>query len=356
MDANIAFSLNEEAQGNIRALLKPLIWEIRNRLPSFPMTKETLNKAPFGIIPALRYILVKYEALIEENPQTQPGLLEQSEQTNPPNRKRLKKKKVKKNKKTSKDNKKKKTQATSPSISKTSLELHNFTSEEINRYFRPCAVDPNRKDAFVSYHENTDIRRLSSAEYYDMSGNVNRQKMEKEHKRRSNVETVETQIPSSKTTFIDHYKMYITYMLQHMEVLFDFYSFETARIYWLSYVGSQRGKTKRNKRKRRKTEAKYDRDPPDTHPNRGKNATREHWEKFEESDSRKMPLVVFGNGLKNKSQTCNSCLETKLQNLIYGKGGDAHRIHQIFICKSCYIYWNRDVLAAKNMLTIATSI
>ncbi|KAI7905764.1 uncharacterized protein BX663DRAFT_541169 [Cokeromyces recurvatus] len=70
MNGNIAFSLSEEAQ-------------------------------------ALRHILVKYEALIEENPQTQPGLLEQSEQTNPPNRKRSKKKKVKKNKKTSKDNEKK---------------------------------------------------------------------------------------------------------------------------------------------------------------------------------------------------------------------------------------------------------
>ncbi|KAI7903949.1 uncharacterized protein BX663DRAFT_432711, partial [Cokeromyces recurvatus] len=90
MDGNIAFSLNEEAQGNIRALLKLLILEIRNRLPSFPMTKETLNKAPSGIIPALRYILVKYEALIEENLQPQPGLLEHSEQTNPPNRKRPK--------------------------------------------------------------------------------------------------------------------------------------------------------------------------------------------------------------------------------------------------------------------------
>ncbi|KAI7899840.1 uncharacterized protein BX663DRAFT_175972 [Cokeromyces recurvatus] len=39
MDGNIAFSLNEKAQDNIRALSKPLILEIRNRLPSFPMTK-----------------------------------------------------------------------------------------------------------------------------------------------------------------------------------------------------------------------------------------------------------------------------------------------------------------------------
>ncbi|CEG79531.1 hypothetical protein RMATCC62417_13984 [Rhizopus microsporus] len=31
-------------------------------------------------------------------------------------------------------------------------------------------------------------------------------------------------------------------------------------------------------------------------------------------------------------------------------------IHQIFICKSCNIYWNRNVMAAKNMFTIVESI
>ncbi|KAI7902028.1 uncharacterized protein BX663DRAFT_531442 [Cokeromyces recurvatus] len=297
MDGNITLSLNEEAQGNICALLKPSILEIRNRLPSFPMTKETLNKVPFSIMPALRYILVKYEALIEGNPKLQPVLLEHSEQTNPSNRKRPKKKKVKKNKKTSKDNEKKFVTPRlfslflKPSLRWRFIKIDsqnldgifpgaflekqdkeipfqqiqrcffayfdflktNINSEEINRYFSPCAVDPNRKDAFISYHGNTYIRCLSSAEYYDMSGNS---------KRRSNVEPVETQIPSSKTTSIDHYKMYITYMLQHIKVLFNFYSFETARINWLNYVGSQHtvkkavnilinGSKKYNKKKRK---------------------------------------------------------------------------------------------------------
>ncbi|KAI7899347.1 uncharacterized protein BX663DRAFT_521388 [Cokeromyces recurvatus] len=31
-------------------------------------------------------------------------------------------------------------------------------------------VDPNRKDVYVSYHGVNDLRRLSSAEYYDMNG------------------------------------------------------------------------------------------------------------------------------------------------------------------------------------------
>ena len=183
--------------------------------------------------------------------------------------------------------KKKTIHATSP-VNQTALELYDFTSEEVDRYFRPCTVDPNRKDVFVSYHGNTDIRRLSSAEHYDMSENVNRQKMEEEHKKRSIVKQIEIQIPSPKTTSIDHYTMHITYMLQHMDVLFNFYSFETARINWCNYIGSQRTVesavnilvneskkyNKRNKRKRRKTAARYQSNPSDAHPNPGKSVSR----------------------------------------------------------------------------------
>lgn len=186
--------------------------------------------------------------------------------------------------------------AASP-VNQTSLELRDFTSEEVDRYFRPCTVDPNRKDVFVSYHGNTDIRRLSSAEYNDMSGNVNRQKMEQGRKKRSNVEQIETQIPSPKTASIEHYATHMTYMLQHMDVLSNFYSFETARINWCNYIGSQRAlenavnilingsakynnrkrkrrKMKRNKRKRRKTAARYQSSPSGTHQNLGKNVLR----------------------------------------------------------------------------------
>lgn len=176
-----------------------------------------------------------------------------------------------------------------------SLELDDFTHEEVDRYFRPCTVDPNRKDAYVSYHGNKDIRRLSSAEYYDMSGNINRQKMEQERKKRSGVLQIETQIPSPKTASINCYMIHITYLLRHMNVLFNFYSFDTARINWCNYIGSQRAienavnillngskkynkgrraRTKRNRRERRKTAARYERDPPNTHPNRGSNAAR----------------------------------------------------------------------------------
>ena len=36
-----------------------------------------------------------------------------------------------------------------------SLELNDFTTDEVDKYFRSCIVDPRRKDAFVFYHGST---------------------------------------------------------------------------------------------------------------------------------------------------------------------------------------------------------
>ncbi|PHZ08227.1 uncharacterized protein RHIMIDRAFT_295401 [Rhizopus microsporus ATCC 52813] len=121
---------------------------------------------------------------------------------------------------------------------------------------------------------------------------------------------------------------------------------------------------------------------------------RKHKEKFEEGDRTRMQLIIFGDGMKNKhhdkfkglrcgvydklykqlqrrerleelllldineyntSKTCNSCLESNLQNLRRGSGEDECKI-QVLICKRCNIFWNRNVMAAKNMFTIAESI
>ncbi|KAG2214440.1 hypothetical protein INT47_000996 [Mucor saturninus] len=58
---------------------------------------------------------------------------------------------------------------------KACLDLNDPLSEEVNKYFRPCTVDPGRWDPYVSYHGGTDIRRLSAIEYYNM-GTVTRMK------------------------------------------------------------------------------------------------------------------------------------------------------------------------------------
>ncbi|KAI8638421.1 hypothetical protein BD408DRAFT_423041 [Parasitella parasitica] len=103
-----------------------------------------------------------------------------------------------------------------------------------------------------------------------------------------------------------------------------------------------------------------------------------------------MPLVVFGDGLKNKdhikfrglrygvsntiykerigelllvdinefktSKICNNCLKEDLENFKISHDNEETKIYQLLKCKTCNIYWNRDVVASKNMLTIATSI
>ncbi|ORE07140.1 hypothetical protein BCV72DRAFT_304877 [Rhizopus microsporus var. microsporus] len=59
-----------------------------------------------------------------------------------------------------------------------------------------------RKDAFVSYHGGTDVRRLSSAEYYGMGGTVKRQKLQQGRKKSLGIERIETNMPSPKTASI----------------------------------------------------------------------------------------------------------------------------------------------------------
>ncbi|KAI8056316.1 uncharacterized protein B0P05DRAFT_560414 [Gilbertella persicaria] len=91
-----------------------------------------------------------------------------------------------------------------------------------------------------------------------------------------------------------------------------------------------------------------------------------------------MPLIVFGDDLKNKSyvkfkglrygvieklyrqlrirekreelllldideyknsKTCNSCLENKLEHITQGSGIEKRKIHQVLVCKNCNIFF-----------------
>ncbi|KAI8090752.1 hypothetical protein BDF21DRAFT_396185 [Thamnidium elegans] len=47
---------------SLSAFINPLIVELKNRSPSFSITKVTQNTNPFSILPALRHILSKYES------------------------------------------------------------------------------------------------------------------------------------------------------------------------------------------------------------------------------------------------------------------------------------------------------
>lgn len=64
-------STKQDDKRKIQGFIGNLSFEIRNCLLLFPVTKETLNVAPFGIMPALRHMLSKYETLIANNPNSQ---------------------------------------------------------------------------------------------------------------------------------------------------------------------------------------------------------------------------------------------------------------------------------------------
>lgn len=170
-------------------------------------------------------------------------------------------------------------------LDKVTLKLSDFNSEEVDQFFRPCTVDPNRIDIFTSYHGKNDLRRLSTSEYYNMNGVVNRQRLEQERKKANRIEQIETNVPSPKTTSDTNYKDHIIYMLRNFENLGNFYNFQIARIHWSNYIGKQRAieqavnilvngstkynkarrkKTRRNKRKRNKTNSIYKRDEKNT--------------------------------------------------------------------------------------------
>ncbi|KAI7887284.1 uncharacterized protein EV154DRAFT_485000 [Mucor mucedo] len=129
-----------------------------------------------------------------------------------------------------------------------------------------CSVDPNRKDAFLSFHGNTDVRRPSSTEYYNINGSTNRLKLEQDRKKGQGVQATETNIPSVKSKVSDEYITHVKYMMQNMDTLFNFYNFQTAR------------------RKRSKTTAKYLSNAPQASSRRGKIVSRNHKKKFEEGD------------------------------------------------------------------------
>jgi hypothetical protein len=50
------------------------------------------------------------------------------------------------------------------------------------------------------------------------------------------------------------------------------------------------------------------------------------------------------------SQTCNNCKQNQLKHIT--TAGSKRKVHAVLKCNSCNTVWNRDVMAAKNILSI----
>ncbi|KAI7907125.1 uncharacterized protein BX663DRAFT_573207 [Cokeromyces recurvatus] len=126
-------------------------------------------------------------------------------------------------------------------------------------------------------------------------------------------------------------------MLQHMNTLLTFYGFETSKIKWLNYLSSQKaiqesvnilinGVKKYNKSRRKKTKENRKRRSKTRKPGTAQEeralttipkSKRNNKVCFEKGNSSKMPLVVFGEGLKNKDHIKFKGLRHAVSNKIY---------------------------------------
>ncbi|ORE09476.1 hypothetical protein BCV72DRAFT_319517 [Rhizopus microsporus var. microsporus] len=161
---------------------------MKNRMPTLLVSKASLNNEPFKILPVLRHILEKYENLH----MAQPSQIDKDSTSKfvPPRLFSLFPNsglgwrfiKVGAQNLTGifLETKQEK-QINGPPFDHNQRQFFQmfdfkklgFRRYYLDKHFRSCTVGPGRKDAFVSYHEGTDVHRLPSAAYYGMDGTVN---------------------------------------------------------------------------------------------------------------------------------------------------------------------------------------
>ncbi|ORE02990.1 hypothetical protein BCV72DRAFT_296959 [Rhizopus microsporus var. microsporus] len=157
-----------------------------------------------------------------------------------------------------------------------SLELNDFNKEDVKKYFRPCTVDPNRIDVFVSLHGNNGIRR---------------------NRWRNHVGS-KNALDNSVNILINGLK---------------------------KYNKSRRRHIKSNKRKRKKTREEIGQNRQEQHvqPNRVP--------QFQVGDQTKMPLVIFGDGMKNKDHVKFKCLWHGVSGKLYKQLQRRERLGELIL-------------------------
>ncbi|KAI8085967.1 uncharacterized protein B0P05DRAFT_570147 [Gilbertella persicaria] len=155
-----------------------------------------------------------------------------------------------------------------PNEDKIVLELSDFNQGEIDEHFNPCFLDPNRNSPYVAYYGENQVRKLSSKEYYSMSGSPNRSEKKDQLKTIQGLKKLETRIPIPKTSSVNNYEIHVNYVMTHLPNFFGFYSFRTASIRWRNYLGRQcaldeavnillSGGKKHNPAKRKRTKSNW---------------------------------------------------------------------------------------------------
>ncbi|KAI8975758.1 hypothetical protein BDF20DRAFT_821858 [Mycotypha africana] len=110
------------------------------------------------------------------------------------------------------------------------LTLEEFTRDEIERYFVPFTVDAGRSQIFtaaVGYDSvHHQVRSYSKEERANIAGYIRRAKIVDNKKNITGLNDIESEMPTSKTVHSDgQYLLYLSYVLQHLQALHDFYGF-----------------------------------------------------------------------------------------------------------------------------------
>ncbi|KAI8982221.1 hypothetical protein BDF20DRAFT_973409 [Mycotypha africana] len=120
------------------------------------------------------------------------------------------------------------------------LTLEDFDLADIEAGYRPCFIDPGRKDVFTAAigldDEKHQVRSCSTKEYYHMTGSI-RYSARLEKQKAGKIKGIEIDIPTAKTGSKAQYRCYAAYILQHLEDLFSFYGDGTAEDRFHLYQG-----------------------------------------------------------------------------------------------------------------------
>ncbi|KAI7897679.1 uncharacterized protein BX663DRAFT_444665, partial [Cokeromyces recurvatus] len=108
------------------------------------------------------------------------------------------------------------------------LKLTDFDYEEVVSTYNSIYLDPGRKAVYTAVcglvKDVHPIIRFSTKEYYHYTGStkflVDQQKLKKKP---NGIEEVESKIPTHKTAKAEKYYEYLQFMLEHIDILFDFY-------------------------------------------------------------------------------------------------------------------------------------
>lgn len=175
----------------------------------------------------------------------------------------------------------------------------------MRRLFLPVTVDPGRRKVFtaaISHSEHVqEFRSCSSKERQSFAGTDRRRQKVEKLKEAAGIKRIESQIPT----------------------LFRFYNHQSAPFRFYNYQGNQRStaemgnillnggkkynksrRKKTNRNKRRKRRRNKSRNRVESQPTKSNCMRKEvMFKKSKFLTSNRVPVVVFGDGLKNKENT-----------------------------------------------------